>query len=153
MSNASASGTIWTSGSPRRTDELQRAEALRLLGTVSIGRIGFIHRNQPAIRVVNHLLENERIIVRTSEWSALAPAVGEGAVVAYQADAIDRDRHLGWSVVVRGPARVVSDAADVARYTERLSSWAQGQKDFLILIEPVFVSGIRLVEPAPSEDD
>lgn len=135
------------SAEPRRTDELSRAEALGLLGTVSFGRVGFVHRGQPAIRVVNHLIEDERIVVRTSEWSALAPVVSEGAVVAYQADAIDPERHVGWSVSVRGPARVVSDAPDAARYMGRLSSWAAGRKDFLILIEPVFVSGIRLVEP------
>jgi nitroimidazol reductase NimA-like FMN-containing flavoprotein (pyridoxamine 5'-phosphate oxidase superfamily) len=131
---------------PRRTDDLSRAESLRLLATVSFGRVVYMHRSVPAVRPVNHLMDEEAIIIRTSQWSELVSAVNEGAVVAYQADSIDLDRHVGWSVVVRGPARAVSDADEAARYRERLTSWAAGERDFVIRIEPVFVNGMMLVE-------
>ena len=136
------------SGEARRIDQLPRAEALRLLGTVSFGRVVFIQRGQPAIRIVNHLLDGDNIIIRTSEWSDLASVASGGPVLAYQVDEVDPERHLGWSVAVRGPAQEVSAPDDVARYLERLTTWAPGQRDFVIRIDPAFVSGIRLVEVA-----
>jgi nitroimidazol reductase NimA-like FMN-containing flavoprotein (pyridoxamine 5'-phosphate oxidase superfamily) len=134
---------------PRRMDDLSRGESLRLLATVSFGRVVYTHRSVPAVRPVNHLMDEETIIIRTSQWSELVSAVSEGAVVAYEADSIDLDRHVGWSVVVRGPARAVSDADQAARYMERLTSWAAGERDFVIRIEPVFVNGMMLVEMNP----
>jgi hypothetical protein len=91
-------------------------------------------------------MDAEAIIIRTNQWSELVSVVAEGAVVAYEADNIDLERHVGWSVVVRGPARPVSDVDEASRYKERLSSWAAGERDFVIRIEPVFVNGLRLVE-------
>jgi len=132
---------------PRQMEELSRAESLRLLGTVSFGRIGFTIRGLQTIRPVNHLMEGENVIIRTHEWSDLgSAAAGEGATVAYQADDIDTDRHLGWSVIVRGRVRAVSDDDEAARYRERLSTWAPGERDHVLFIEPMLVSGIRLVE-------
>jgi nitroimidazol reductase NimA-like FMN-containing flavoprotein (pyridoxamine 5'-phosphate oxidase superfamily) len=130
-------------------DDLSRAESLRLLATVSFGRVVYTHRTLPAVRPVNHLMDGDAIIIRTSQWSELVSVVSEGAVVAYEADNIDLDRQLGWSVIVRGPARAVSDTDEVARYREHLSSWATGERDFVIRIEPVFVSGLMLVDPNP----
>lgn len=123
---------------------------MRLLATVSFGRVVYTHRSLPAVRPVNHLMDGETIIIRTSQWSELVSVVSEGAVVAYEADNIDLERHLGWSVIVRGPARAVADADEATRYMARLTSWAAGQRDFVIRIEPVFVNGMMLVE---SEED
>lgn len=132
------------SGEPRRLDQIPRAEALQLLGTVSFGRVAFTRRGQPAVRVVNHVVDGGAIIIRTSEWSDLASAASGGDVVAYEADQIDPQRQAGWSVVVRGPAQEVS-GDDAARWMERLSTWAPGPRHFVVRIDPVFVSGIRLV--------
>lgn len=41
----------------RSTEQLDRSEALRLLGTVPLGRIVFTHQALPAIRPVNHVVE------------------------------------------------------------------------------------------------
>ena len=136
------------SDEPRQMEELSRAESLRLLGTVAFGRVGFTVRGLQAIRPVNHLVEGEKVIIRTREWSDLAAvSSGEGASVAYEADDIDTDRHLGWSVVVRGQLQAVSEPEEAARYQQRVSTWAPGSRDHILFIEPVFVSGIRLVEP------
>lgn len=142
------------SGESRRIDQLPRAEALQLLGTVSYGRVVFLQRGQPVIRIVNHLLDGGNIVIRTSEWSNLASVASGGPVVAYEVDEVDPERHLGWSVAVRGPAQEVSDPDNVARYLERLATWAPGRRDFVIRIDPAFVSGIRLVEATaePAED-
>lgn len=57
----------------RRMEQLGRDEALRLLATVSLGRIVFTQYALPAVRPVNHLVEGESIIVRVHEGEARSP--------------------------------------------------------------------------------
>ncbi|WP_327381637.1 pyridoxamine 5'-phosphate oxidase family protein [Streptomyces sp. NBC_01207] len=135
--------------------ELDRAEALRLLSTVSLGRIVFTQHALPAVRPVNHLVENEAIIVRIHEDGALAslaaPADAPGVVVAYEADVIDPVTHLGWSVVVTGYARAVCDADEVDRYAHLLRPWVAHRMTSALRIRPDLVTGFRLeAEPTLS---
>ncbi|WP_328924004.1 pyridoxamine 5'-phosphate oxidase family protein [Streptomyces sp. NBC_00190] len=137
----------------RRMRELDRAEALRLLATVSLGRIVFTRHALPAVRPVNHLVEGEDIIVRIHDDGALAslvaPADVPGVVVAYEADTIDPDTHLGWSVVVTGYAYRVADADEVDRYAARLRPWVDRPMTHALRIRPDLVTGFRL-EAAPA---
>ncbi|MFJ1566686.1 pyridoxamine 5'-phosphate oxidase family protein [Streptomyces erythrochromogenes] len=137
--------------------ELDRAEALMLLATVSLGRIVFTRHALPAVRPVNHFVDGEDIIVRIHEGGALgslaAPAEAPGVVVAYEADVIDPDTHLGWSVVVTGYARPVADADDADRYADLLSPWVGPPTTGALRIRPDLVTGFRLEaeaqRPAP----
>ena len=135
---------------PRRLEQLSRREALQLLGTVSIGRLVFTHQALPAIRPVNHLVEGESIIVRATAGAAITAAAGRsGVVVAYEADAIDSDSRLGWSVIVVGTARLMTDEHAAARYRARLRPWIAGAVDDVITISAELITGYRLV---PSHD-
>ncbi|MFJ5708271.1 MULTISPECIES: pyridoxamine 5'-phosphate oxidase family protein [unclassified Streptomyces] len=134
---------------PRRTGQLDRAEALRLLGSISLGRIVFTHQALPAIRPVNHFMDGEDIIVRLHDGATLAsivtPTQAAGVVVAYEADVIDPETHLGWSVVVTGYARRVTDESELARFAARLRPWAQHPATNAALrIRPDLVTGLRL---------
>jgi hypothetical protein len=134
---------------PRRMAHLGRAEALRLLGTVSLGRIVFTQHALPAIRPVNHLMEGDDIVVRLHDGATLASVVAPtdtgGVVVAYEADAIDPETHLGWSVVVTGYAHRITDAGDLARVAARLRPWvAVPAADAALRIRPDLVTGLRL---------
>lgn len=134
---------------PRRVTRLDRDEALRLLGTVSLGRIVFTERALPAVRPVNHLLDGKDIIVQLHEGAALtsivAPTDETGVVVAYEADVIDPDTHLGWSVVVTGYAHRVTDPGDLARYAARLRPWVvHPAMNAALRIQPDLVTGSRL---------
>ncbi|KOV33384.1 pyridoxamine 5'-phosphate oxidase [Streptomyces sp. H021] len=139
--------------------ELDGTEALRLLSTVSLGRIVFTQHALPAVRPVNHLVENEAIIVRIHEDGALAslvaPADAPGVVVAYEADVIDSVTHLGWSVVVTGYARVVADADEVDRYAHLLRPWVAHRMTSTLRIRPDLVTGFRLkadpTQPVPED--
>jgi hypothetical protein len=66
-------------------------------------------------------------------------------VVAYEADAIDPARRLGWSVIVIGAARVIADPVVAARYRCRLDPWIAGPTDDVISISTDMVHGYRLV--------
>jgi nitroimidazol reductase NimA-like FMN-containing flavoprotein (pyridoxamine 5'-phosphate oxidase superfamily) len=132
----------------RRLTELTRDEAMRLLATVSLGRVVFTERALPAVRPVNHLVDESGVIIRSHVGSAIVAIAGrtEGAVVAYEADEIDPSSHVGWSVVVTGVARLVSDQIEVARYEQMLRPWLAGNMEYVIRIIPELVTGFRLDE-------
>ncbi|MFJ5643320.1 pyridoxamine 5'-phosphate oxidase family protein [Streptomyces sp. NPDC093223] len=132
----------------RRRLDLDAATALRLLSSVSLGRIVFTRHALPAVRPVNHVLDGGEIVVRThagADVSAYArQGGGLGAVVAYEADSIDPDTRLGWSVVVTGYARLVTDPAELARYRAMLRPWVDQATDQAIRVRPELVTGILL---------
>jgi hypothetical protein len=133
----------------RELQRLTRTESMRLLSSVSLGRAVFTARALPAIRPVNHVVEDDAVIIRTDLGSALAGAVlrAPQVVVAYEADVIDADTHLGWSVVVTGLADVVTDPAELAGYAERLRPWAARPTDCVIRISCDLVTGYLLTAP------
>jgi nitroimidazol reductase NimA-like FMN-containing flavoprotein (pyridoxamine 5'-phosphate oxidase superfamily) len=125
--------------------ELAREEALQLLATVPLGRVVFTDRALPAIRPVNHIIDGPDIIFRTSRSAAITTAVdGIGTIVAFEADAIDSGRQAGWSVVVVGGARLLTDTMQIEHYRQLLRPWAPGTKDDFIAIRTDVVSGVRL---------
>ncbi len=132
---------------PRQALELTEDECWRLLRSASLGRVVFTHHAMPAIRPVNHLVDDRVIIIRSHLGTAIASraAADAGAVVCYEADELDSVRHTGWSVIVTGLARLVRDPAAIERYERQLEPWIAGQMDHVISIEPRFISGIRLV--------
>ncbi|MET8827855.1 pyridoxamine 5'-phosphate oxidase family protein [Streptomyces sp. NPDC004610] len=134
---------------PRRRVEIPAEEALRLLGGVSLGRIVFTRHALPTVRPVNHVLDDGDIVLRTHDGAALtsqAQGAGTpGVVVAYEADALDPDTHLGWSVVVTGYARLVTDPADLARYHRLIHPWVDQEMSQTVRIHPDLVTGVRLV--------
>ncbi|MFE0546442.1 pyridoxamine 5'-phosphate oxidase family protein [Streptomyces sp. NPDC058891] len=133
---------------PRLSVELDSAEALRLLGSVSLGRVVFTRHALPTVRPVNHVLDDGDIVIRTHEGADLAMYTrqtdGPGVVVAYEADAIDPDTHLGWSVVATGFAHLVTDHGELARYRSRLRPWVDQAMDLAVRIRPDLVTGVLL---------
>jgi nitroimidazol reductase NimA-like FMN-containing flavoprotein (pyridoxamine 5'-phosphate oxidase superfamily) len=131
----------------RQMLELTRAESWQLLRSVSLGRIVFTWHAMPAIRPVNHLVEDEAIIVRSHLGSAIVARAGadDGAVVCYEADELDPVRHTGWSVIATGMARLIRDPAAITRYQQLLEPWMAGQMDYVIAVKPQSITGIRLV--------
>ena len=119
---------------------------MRRLASVAMGRIVFTSQAMPAVRPVNHLIDDGRIILRTSGDSAIITVAASeaGTVVAYEADDIDPATGTGWSVIVTGLARPVTDPAQAAYYHDRLDSWDPGDKPQIIAIDPGLVTGIDI---------
>jgi Pyridoxamine 5'-phosphate oxidase len=134
----------------RRLEALSRAESLRLLSTVSLGRLVFTHLALPAIRPVNHAVTDDQVIIRAYLGTAISTAVRDrsGTVVAYEADLIDPDTHLGWSVIVVGRANRLTDPAEAAQYRQLLQPWVVDGADDIVVIQADMVDGFRLVETA-----
>ncbi|GAA3736688.1 nitroimidazol reductase NimA-like FMN-containing flavoprotein (pyridoxamine 5'-phosphate oxidase superfamily) [Spinactinospora alkalitolerans] len=139
--------TIDTAG----LEVLERQECLWLLAAAPIGRIVFTDRALPAVQPVNFALHGADIIVRTSSGSKLARATRD-AVVAFEVDDYDVCARTGWSVMVVGTGRAVTDPDEVAEL-ERLPlrPWAPGPRSHFIRVETDIITGRRIpgryVEP------
>jgi nitroimidazol reductase NimA-like FMN-containing flavoprotein (pyridoxamine 5'-phosphate oxidase superfamily) len=141
-------------GNGRQLVELDRTEALQLLGTVSLGRVVFTQRALPAIRPVNHVIHDGDVIIRSHVGAAIVSAASDGVVVAYEADSIDPGQHLGWSVIVTGHARLVTDPDQLDRYRHLLRPWVhRPDMDHVVRIEPELVTGFTLVTTDPPRPD
>ncbi len=134
----------------RWLQQISRTRALDLLGSVPIGRFVFAPQGIPAIRPVNHLVEGESVIVRLTSGAAITAAAGRGGLeVAYEADSIDPQTQLGWSVIVTGTARLLTDENAAARYRARLRPWITGAADDVITITAQVVTGYQLMAGEP----
>lgn len=123
---------------------LDRAECLRLLGTVSVGRIAFTERSLPMIHPVNFSVDGNDVIIWTSSGGKLAAAI-VGAMVAFEADEVDPITRSGWSVVVLGHAGLVQDIERlVALAGSDRRPWVRGRTDHVVHIKIERLTGRRL---------
>ncbi|MEV4179732.1 pyridoxamine 5'-phosphate oxidase family protein [Nonomuraea sp. NPDC049709] len=133
----------------RRLRELPAAEALELLAGVPFGRIVFTRHALPAVRPVNHVVVDGQIIIRSNPGTILSAHVAPSeAVVAYEADELDGHERLGWSVIVTGVARLVTEPHEAARFKAMLRPWVAGEMDQVIRVQPEIVTGFVLVPAA-----
>jgi nitroimidazol reductase NimA-like FMN-containing flavoprotein (pyridoxamine 5'-phosphate oxidase superfamily) len=126
---------------------LADGEALRLLGSVTLGRISFTHDALPAILPVNHIVDEGSVIVRGHRGMDAVLQEAAGKVVAYSADVIDPATYVGWSVTLTGQAEIVDDPEEIARYPQIVRPWRAHEERFVVRIEPVVVTGFELLEP------
>ena len=125
-------------------ENLSPDECMRLMGSVAVGRIVYSRRALPAVELVNFALVDGDIVIRTGAEGKLAAAT-RGAVVAFEADAVELDGHAGWSVAIVGQARAVSDAEEIGRLERvALTSWVPGCGGHFIRISPAIVNGRRV---------
>jgi hypothetical protein len=130
----------------RSLHELSRADGWQLLASVPVGRLVFTHQALPAVRLVNHLVDDDKIVIGLTPGSAIATSAGTGgAVVGYEADALDLTERLGWSVVVVGTARLVADDDAVAHYRARLRPWLTGAMADILTVSSEVATGYSLV--------
>lgn len=77
-------------------------------------------------------------------------AAARNAVVAFEVDDFDSMYHSGWSVVVTGLAREVTDPKDIDRLGHApVTRWAPGEDGHLIAISTALISGRRIRPGSP----
>jgi hypothetical protein len=146
-------GEAGRAGGPADLTRLDRAECLRLLAGVHVGRLIFTMNALPAVRPMNFALTDGLILLRTAPDSTVASKV-DGQVVVFQADEFDAGTSSGWSVTVTGRAEVVTDLAAIARYlTVPLVPWAPGQRELFVTVGIELAEGLRIRRPAATESD
>jgi len=131
--------------SQRPLHNLSRKECLEFLQYHSfVGRLGFVLDGRPMVLPVNYLADEEAVVFCTAEGTTLS-AVAEGSEVVFEVDDSHPLERSGWSVVVRGPARVVTDPGEIdALRRGPLRSWAARSPERWVRITIQEVTGRRL---------
>jgi nitroimidazol reductase NimA-like FMN-containing flavoprotein (pyridoxamine 5'-phosphate oxidase superfamily) len=124
--------------------ELSRRESMTLLGTARLARVAVSVDALPVVLPVFFTMVDDQIVFRAVPGTKLAAAV-DGTIVAVEADGLDERTGDGWSVLVRGHARAVTDGCTAERARERLgSTWLNGSGEHLIEVTTDLVTGRRL---------
>jgi nitroimidazol reductase NimA-like FMN-containing flavoprotein (pyridoxamine 5'-phosphate oxidase superfamily) len=131
--------------------ELDRDECLRLLARHSFGRLAVsLGEGAPMIRPVNYMFDapSQSVVFRTGEGSKFHALLCSGRDAAFEIDAHDPDRRVGWSVIILGVTQEVTSAAEVARL-ERLplEHYVEFASGHWVQIRARTVSGRRIGHP------
>ena len=123
---------------------LEREECLRLLAGATLGRIGLTSGDEPVVLPINFWLDQDRILILTGEGSKL-DAAARNVVVAFEVDDFDPMYHSGWSVLVTGRTREVTDPDELAALRSApLTRWAPQGIGRLVAIATDRISGRRI---------
>lgn len=124
---------------PGYFERIEPDECRRMLDSTTVGRVCWISPTRGLqVLPVTYTMHQGTIgfaVARTSVLGELA----EPVEVAFQVDDIDAETSTGWSILVHGEARALTESAG-----ELNAPWAPGERDLLIGITPRSVSG-RLV--------
>jgi nitroimidazol reductase NimA-like FMN-containing flavoprotein (pyridoxamine 5'-phosphate oxidase superfamily) len=122
------------------TEVVTEAESWVLLETAEYGRLAVTTADKPDIFPVNFELVGRTIVLQTNIGHKFLAALRGEAWVAFEVDRVHEQAGIGWSVVVHGQARDVSD--DPAFRPAR-TPWA-GEKDYRVAIDVDTISGRRI---------
>jgi nucleotide-binding universal stress UspA family protein len=127
-------------------EEIGEEECLALLAGGAVGRLVVVTtEGQPLAFPVNYVLDGRTVAVRTDPGTKLdAAALGR---VAFQLDDIDEDAREGWSVLVQGVGRDVTEGIDTWSTRVRdsgVAPWAAGDKSHWIAIAASSITGRRI---------
>ena len=135
----------------RRLAALGLEECRARLAQTHIGRVVFVDGRGPVALPVNYGVLDDDIVFRTAASSSLL-ASSYVDRVGFEVDEIDERRREGWSVLVTGTVRLVTDEAEL-RAVRRLgvAPWAEGERTQYLRLRVRTMTGRHLVvaEDAP----
>lgn len=129
----------------RTMERLDRDECIKLMERhpACVGRVA-LAGPRPVIFPVNYAIDRGNVVFRTDPGTKFDAAVHE-SYVAFEADWVEPSWQIGWSVVVRGQAHVVTDPEELQRVRRLpLLPWAEGDKEKFVSIDTTLISGRRL---------
>jgi nitroimidazol reductase NimA-like FMN-containing flavoprotein (pyridoxamine 5'-phosphate oxidase superfamily) len=116
-------------------------------------RIGYVDGDQPIVVPVNIAVDtDQRVAFRTAPDGPLAAL--DGSRVAIEIDGYDGTTRSGWSILVLGVARDVTDATDPAALSARklpVDTWAPGDRSRILVVIPLSITS-RTIPPSPDGD-
>lgn len=123
---------------------IELSECRDLLATAHIGRVAMSSQGRPVVFPMNAVVEGDTVFVRCGTGILYREAEA-GHTVAFEIDGSDPTYQTGWSVLVSGSARVVTDLRELARVRHLpLRPWGTGAKDHVVAIAMETVSGRRI---------
>jgi len=123
---------------------LTEKECRELLGAKSVGRLGFVGPDGPAVLPVNYVVHAGAIMFRTAPYNIVAASV-RGQRVAFEVDELDDFLQGGWSVLVGGEAEFVEDDDELPSVlSERPEPWAEGSRPLYVRVPTARITGRRV---------
>lgn len=125
------------------TDEpvtiLSEDESWRRLGGVALGRLVTSFAGEPEIFPVNFVVQDRTVLFRSSEGTKLFSAVAN-SIVLFEAD--DHNVAEGWSVIVRGRAKLLRTDAEIEEADKaQLMPWTAIPKVHYVRVTPSEITG------------
>ena len=122
---------------------LTHEQCVKHLAPGGIGRIIVSTGSGPVALPVNFVFAKGAVLFRTSDaMTATVPGI-----VAFEVDHIDEAMSAGWSVLLRGHARLIEDAGEWhAAGRLDIQPWAGGNRPNLVSIAPFEMTGRVIVQ-------
>lgn len=126
---------------------MAEVECRDLLTTAEIGRVVVSLGALPAALPVTYRVIDDAIVFRTSPGTKLTAAVDQ-TVVGFEVDELDPGTRSGWSVLVVGTSRVVTDPDELTELEKAdVRSWLAEDPSHYVKIDMQQVTGRRLNQP------
>ncbi|MGO9507095.1 MAG: pyridoxamine 5'-phosphate oxidase family protein [Mycobacterium sp.] len=118
---------------------LSTDESWNRLARVALGRLVTNFAGEPEIFPVNFVVQGRTVLFRTAEGTKLFSAVSN-RIVLFEAD--DHNAAEGWSVIVRGRAKILRAQTEIAEAERaRLLPWTATHKPLYVRIAPSDITG------------
>lgn len=134
-------------GSTRRFVALDTHRCEDLLRGHSVARVALTSADGPHIYPVTYRYQDHSVVFRTSEQSILG-RLAHAQPTAVQVDHLDLPNRTGWSVLVRGPSRLVTDPAELVALwsASELRPWVDGLRNVFISVAATQITGRLAVD-------
>src|SRR5699024_5235122 len=111
---------------------LSADECRALLTSATVGRVGFVRDGRIEIIPVNYVRDGDDIIIRTAPGGILSDLPSSPVELAFEVDHIHALGGTGWSVLLSGTVRAVSEPDELAAIRELplywVTPWAGGDR-------------------------
>ncbi|HET6734201.1 pyridoxamine 5'-phosphate oxidase family protein [Mycobacterium sp.] len=121
---------------------LSEDECWHLLAGMALGRLVTCVEGRPEIFPVNFVVQRRTVLFRTAERATKLFTVVMNNQVAFEAD--DHNVAEGWSVIVKGGAKVLNARAEIQEAERaQLLPWTAGVKSRYVRVLPSEITGRR----------
>lgn len=118
---------------------LPESQCWNLLSGAAIGRLITSVDGEPEVFPVNFVVQDRTLLFRTAEGTKLV-STAINHHVTFEVD--DHDENQGWSVIVKGFARILHGAEDlVIAQQAGLRPWTTTEKEHFVRIRPLRITG------------
>ena len=105
--------------------DLPTEECWRLVAGRSVGRVAWTGPDGPTVLPVNFAVADDEVWFRVNAHSSFSREIDD-LRVAFEVDDVDEFTRSGWSVLLRGTARVVYDVDRLPRTWPGTETWPAG---------------------------
>ena len=132
---------LWFSGQLR---DISVDECLELAGSRPVGRISYCTEHGPVTLPLNHVVNGQDVMFRTTPHSDLGQRLHSGPEVCYEVYDFDEFFESGWSVLFRGRVSVIKPG-DLPLTGDFPTPWVGDDRVLLARIHADTVTGRQIV--------